>query len=115
MHATIALATHDPDLAPRDHGNHSAPHRRGGAWRRHLTIAAAGLAIVASAAVVTDHAATAGRESLTWTEGNGQPTGGITVTTNFIADVPSHVGYVKKVELGKVVGEVAVVTVPRSR
>jgi hypothetical protein len=98
MNDTISVAAPALNVDPRVHDDHSAPHRRGGAWRRHMAIAAAGLAIVASAAGLSDRAAAAGQDNLAWTEGNGQPVPDeITVTSK------TFTGYIKKADLGKLV------------
>jgi hypothetical protein len=85
MNDITSVVAHALNLDPHVHGNHSAPHRRGGAWRRHMAIAAAGLAIVASVAGISDRAAAAEQNDL---------------------DRP-YVGYVKKADLGKLKGEIA--------
>ena len=115
MNENISVAAHALSAAPR---------RGGGGWRRHIAIAAAGLAIVASVAGIGDRVAAVAQETQAWTDGNDQPAGDITVTSNFIAGVnethnsppnhvsrdrptPSFAGYIKTVELGKLVGEIA--------
>jgi hypothetical protein len=63
----------------------SAPQRQLGGWGRRLAIAAAALAIATSAAGMSERAAAAGQQNLSSTS--------------------THAGYVKKAELGKLVGE----------
>jgi hypothetical protein len=64
-----------------------------------MAIAAAGLAIVASAAGISDRAAAAGQDNLAWTEGNGQPVAGEIAVASKI-----FTGYIKKAVLGKLKG-----------
>jgi hypothetical protein len=99
MNDTISVAAPALNVDPRAHDAHSAPHRRGGAWRLHMAIAAAGLAMVASAAAISDHAAAARPDNLAGTEGNGQPVPDeITVTSR------NFTGYIKKADLGQLKG-----------
>jgi hypothetical protein len=92
MANNISVATPAVDADRHVCGADTAPRRRGGGWRWQVAIAAAGLAIVASAAGMSERAAAAGQQGL--------------------ASTPSFAGYIKKVELGKMMGEV---TAPASR
>ena len=83
MNDTIAVAAVAFDVDRPVHGNHSAARRRGGGWRRHVAIAAAGFAIAASAVAISDRAEAAGPIDLG----------------------PPVVGYIKKADLGKLKGE----------
>ena len=83
MSDTIAVSADAFNVDRPVNGNHSAARRRGGAWRRHLAIAAAGFAIATSAVGIRDRAEAAGPIDLG----------------------PPVVGYVKKADLGKLKGE----------
>jgi hypothetical protein len=93
MNDTAAVAAHALNLNPHVHGNGSAPHRRGGGWRRYLASAAAGLAIVASGAGIADCAAVAEQEDST-------------PSLQLFRDRPtgSFAGYIKTAKLGKLKG-----------